>query len=360
VAKVLFLADSHLGLDTPVFARTTRRRRGDDFLANHRKALSPALNGDVDMVIHGGDVFDRSRVHSSLAYQAYEPLLRVAERGIPVFMVPGNHERSRLPHIRFLRFPRIHIFESPCTYVVNIRGLRIALSGFPYERENVRAKLPALREQTGWRNESADVRLMCIHHCVEGATVGPSDFMFRAARDVVRHRDVPSEFNALLSGHIHRHQVLTKDLRGAVLQTPVLYPGSLERTAFAEIGERKGYMILELDRDRFDWTFHELYARPMVLKKLEGSDLSPDRLATAVEATIKSAPGDAVLTIHITGTVNRDARARINAAALRDMAPATMNVEIRLEEFRAAVRARRSRDVPIVQGQARIQLGMGI
>ena len=56
--RVLFMADSHLGLDMPATTRVDRRRRGHDFLANHTRALEPALRGDVDVVVHGGDVFD--------------------------------------------------------------------------------------------------------------------------------------------------------------------------------------------------------------------------------------------------------------------------------------------------------------
>src|SRR5262245_2734351 len=110
--RILLLADSHLGFDLPTRPRVDRRRRGYDFLANYSTALAPALNGEVDLVVHAGDVFDRSSVVPSLAYQAFEPLRRVAERGVPVFIVPGNHERSRLPHIRFATHPRVHIFES--------------------------------------------------------------------------------------------------------------------------------------------------------------------------------------------------------------------------------------------------------
>ena len=92
--RVLLVADSHLGFDLPVRPRVERRRRGHDFLANYARALAPALAGEVDAVVHAGDVFDRSSVVSTLAYQAFEPLRRVADLGIPVMVVPGNHERS--------------------------------------------------------------------------------------------------------------------------------------------------------------------------------------------------------------------------------------------------------------------------
>ena len=57
-------------------------------------------------------------------------------------------------------------------------------------------------------------------------------------------------FLAVLSGHIHRFQVLTKDLWGRPIKIPILYPGSIERTSFAEKDEPKGYLKVELKKAR--------------------------------------------------------------------------------------------------------------
>ena len=149
IVRILLLADTHLGFDLPVRPRVERRRRGHDFLANYARALQPALAGAVDLVVHGGDVFNRSRPVPSLAYQAFEPLMRVADTGVPVYIVPGNHERGRLPHLRFAKHPRIHVFDSPRTFVVEVTGVRVALSGFPSERDTVRARFSDLLKETG-------------------------------------------------------------------------------------------------------------------------------------------------------------------------------------------------------------------
>ena len=127
VIRILLLADTHLGFDLPTRARIERRRRGHDFLANYAAALEPALAGRVDLVVHGGDVFNRSRVPTSLAWQAFEPLARIADGGVPVYVVPGNHERGRIPQLRFARHPGIHLFDRPRTFAVNVRGVSVAL-----------------------------------------------------------------------------------------------------------------------------------------------------------------------------------------------------------------------------------------
>ena len=333
VVRILFLADTHLGFDLPVTPRIKRRRRGHDFLANYATALQPALAGEVDLVVHGGDVFNRSRPVPSLAYQAFEPLSRVADRGVPVFIVPGNHERGRLPHLRFAKHPGIHVFDEPRTFVAEVRGVRVALAGFPSERDAVRSRFIQLLEATRWRDVAADVRLLCLHQCVEGSTVGPANYTFTTAPDVIRCADIPSDFEAVLSGHIHRHQVLKRDLRGRVLRAPVLYPGSIERTSIAEADEEKGFLLVEIalgdGRARVNWRFQSLPARPLVRCALDLDACSDSELETRLRVLLTDAPSDAVLTIRVDGTMTEHAARLLSAASIRSLAPPTMNVEVR-------------------------------
>ncbi|HEX6177320.1 MAG TPA: metallophosphoesterase [Thermoanaerobaculia bacterium] len=250
--RVLLLADTHLGL----------RRAGVDHDAAYQRALLPAFRGEVDLVVHGGDVFFRSRVKPGVVFQAFEPLKRIADSGIRVVVVPGNHERSAIPYPLLAAHPGIHVFDRPRTFVFDVRGLTVAVAGFPNDRDHIRERFSALLEMTDWRSPSATVRLLCMHQTVEGATVGPAGFMFYSRPDVIRARAFPSGFAAVLSGHIHRHQVLTRDLEGRALAAPVFYPGSTERTSGAERNEAKGYVTMEIDETEGGrvcaWSFHEL------------------------------------------------------------------------------------------------------
>jgi DNA repair exonuclease SbcCD nuclease subunit len=322
--RILLLGDSHLGFDLPVRPRTGRRRRGNDFLANYAAALAPAVHGEVDVVVHAGDVFNRSQVVTSVAYQAYDPLRRIADRGIPVYVVPGNHERSRLPHVRLLSHSNIHVFDRPRTFTTTVRGTTISFSGFPYERHDVRSNFRELVQRTEWQENSAAVRFLCIHHCVEGATCGPGNFMFTTASDVIRAHDIGAPFAAVFTGHIHRHQVLR-------LRAPVLYPASIERTSFAEIDEPKGFMIVHVAESEGDhdvrWEFRHLPARPMLLHTLSANDLGPQALESAIHACIDAAPRDGVLAIRVDGTLT-DAHWRV-FSSVRAFVPVTMNVEIK-------------------------------
>jgi len=334
--RLLFLADTHLGFDLPARPRVERRRRGDDFFANFDRALQPALDGEADVVVHGGDLLYRSRVPASLVQRAFQPLKRVADTGVPVVLVPGNHERSKIPFSMLGIHEGIHIFHRPGTFVLDVDGARLALAGFPSCRDDARRRFPQLLETTGWRDASADVHVLCVHQCFEGATVGPADYTFRTAADVVRLHDIPPKFAAVLAGHIHRHQVLTKDLRGRPIARPVFYPGSIERTSFAEKDEPKGYLMLELDLgDRpggivKHWEFRTLPARPMVSVDLSLDGADPVRIEALIRREIEAAPADAVLGIRVRGTPANVPIRLPSAARMRELAPETMNVEVRV------------------------------
>ena len=342
--RILFLADTHLGFDLPQRPRIDRRRRGHDFFANFELALQAALSERVDFVLHGGDLFFRSRVPPSLVQRVFMSIKRVADAAVPVFLVPGNHERSRIPYPMLALHPNFNVFDRPRTFSAEAGGMRIAFAGFPYHRHDVRTAFPDLLRQTGWSEQGADINLLCVHHCFEGATVGPHDYTFRYSNDVVRLAEVPPSFAAVLTGHIHRHQVLTKDLEGRPLGVPVLYPGSIERTSFAEKDEPKGYMMLEVGKAEQSGgilrqlEFRQLPTRPMVVREMHVNGKSGSTLESEIREIIDGAPDEAVLRLRMHGQPDDCARATMSAHSLRALAPTTMNLEAVLVDERRRVR----------------------
>jgi exonuclease SbcD len=252
--RLLFLSDTHLGHDLPARPRAARPHRGADFFESFESALAPARTGQVDAVLHGGDLLFRSRVPAWLSDAALAPLRRVADDGVPVLLLPGNHERGRVPHPLLALHRHLHVFDRPRTVVLEGGGIRVAFTGFPYASE-VRDRFPALLAEARAGAPPADVRLLCLHHCVEGATCGPGDFTFLGGPDVIPRSALPRDVAAVLCGHVHRHQVLRAD--GL---PPVIYAGSTERTSRAEAGETKGIVLLQLDADGL--LRHEFRALP--------------------------------------------------------------------------------------------------
>ncbi len=324
--RVLLLGDTHIGFDLPLRPRVARRARGLDFVANLRRALEPALRGEVDLVIHSGDVFDRPKPPVEVARMAYDPLLAVARTGLPVLVVPGNHERSRLPFPLLLAAPDLHVFRASEWWRRTVAGVRVEVLGMPWDRC---LDGPAMRNtlsRAGPSDPSCDVRLLLGHLAVEGAVVGVDDYTFGAGgRGVLPGRAVPHRFGALLSGHIHRRQVLRESGAGRPFDAPVVYAGSTERTSIVEREEDKGYAILTFepgpDGGRLDEVqFVDLPARPMTL--LEPPALGEAAMQRWLGDALAPLPSDAVVQVKLRRG------AKLSAPAARAVTPPSMSLRV--------------------------------
>jgi hypothetical protein len=277
-ARLLLLADTHLGFDDPSRPRMARRRRGPDFFA--------------------------------------------------------NYERSRLAYALLARHPNLHVFDRPRTFAGSWPGFTVALSGFPFQRQVDAPAFASLLESTGWRGCDAALKLLCLHQAVEGARVGAHDFTFRSGPDVIPARGLPHGFAAVLGGHVHRAQVLSADLAGRPLPAPVVYPGSIERTSHAERYEQKGFMMLTLacgsnpGGTLVDASFVPLPTRPMHLLEIDARGSRARELESLLRERLALVEPDAVVHLRVLGNVRDEAARVLRAASLRALAPPTMTVTL--------------------------------
>lgn len=332
--RILFFSDSHLGFDMPLRPRIERRRRGHDFRRNFISVIDQAINLNVNAVVHGGDLFYRSRIPPELTADTFDILSRLPAAGIHLMIVPGNHERSVIPHPLLAMRPGIHLFSAPNILALYVNGIRLALGGFPFQK-GIREKLVGLLHQTGLLTAPADFRFLCIHQAIESATVGVQNFTFRDGPDVVPLSAIPADIDAVLSGHIHRAQVLwsgktSKDIR----QIPFIIAGSIERTAISERTEQKGFFVLDAAMDRsgektLRWSFHPLPTRPMFLMEITGNETGRRGILDFIAQRLQALPDDAVVQIRFRETGNsRPTGPTIHD--LRSAAPDTMNISIRI------------------------------
>ena len=163
--------------------------------------------------------------------------------------------------------------------------------------------------------------------------MGPSEYTFRRGHDVIPGRLIPQGLAAVLAGHIHRPQILTHDMSGQRLAAPVLYPGSVERTSFAEKDEVKGYLTVQVEPSAdggrvVEWWQHPLPSRSMVVVTVDASGRDCHGLKAVIRQTLADIDAQAVVQLRVAGKVASAARPALSAATIREMAPATMIVQL--------------------------------
>jgi DNA repair exonuclease SbcCD nuclease subunit len=288
-----FFSDTHLGYDYPLRSRSERRHRGDDFFANLRRVTDAVLSSKPDFVVHGGDVFDHPYIHSSVIDKAFLTLFEIADAGIPLFIVPGNHEKGNLPTSLFMQHPNIYIFDTPKTYRITCKGHQISISGFPYYYEGIRKDFSALQDRLLSDLSSDDLNILCMHQIVEGSKV--KHYTFKGNPDVIRTEELSDVFRCILSGHIHRYQLLQKPGSGL----SILYPGSTERTSYQEDEEEKGWCLLNFEKKPYGYKFnHEfmtLPAKPLETLRFENRPYTENEIRNLIREKVKDIADDAVL-----------------------------------------------------------------
>lgn len=263
--RLLHLTDTHLGFVRPVQRPVDAAPRRDLLQreAEHafRTAIAPALHGEVDAVVHTGDVFDRSRPPRQALLFAAE-LLVLAARRVPVIVMAGNHDKRGLLRYLPMSVPQLHVIERPTR--LQIGG--VAFGVVPFERTaagfSVAAQVAA----------GPGIDLLLAHQAFDGHRV-PTGFAHtaegeRASRwftfregvqdDTIGARHLPSGVRWVLCGHLHPRQVVE------VGEATVVCPGSTVRTSFAERTHQKGTAIWTLG-STVGWQFNDIRSRAMHL-----------------------------------------------------------------------------------------------
>ena len=329
---IVFFSDTHLGFDYPIRPRVVKKRRGHDFFRNFETVLSYTTNNQIDLIIHGGDLFFRHKVPEFIIDRVYQTLSDFAEYQIPLYIVPGNHERSDLPPSLFLKHPNINIFNQVKLFSVFHRDFRIILAGFPFVKKNIRGKFPNLMEELGWYKKKAELKILIFHQAVEGATVGPGNFRFRNSEDVIPLSLIPDNATAVLCGHIHRQQILIKTPDKMSRLIPVIFSGSTERTSFAEKDEKKGFYHLIFNKSAKENAllresrFVELPSRPMKDIYIE-SGIRAQNLESYLMEKIKRIDQDSIIRLKSYKPITKDLAKQLTATNLRQLLPLGMNFQ---------------------------------
>lgn len=294
--RILHLADSHIGAQLPARPRDAAAwRRGSDFIASYRRALARAREFEVDLVLHAGDLFDEPSPSDAAIAAAATPLLELAASGVPVVIVPGNHERSAIPGSLLFQHRNLHVLSAPGIVRLLLRGLRVVVAGAPCVRRRSAGRFSAAIEASGWEAARGDVNILLAHQTFESAVCGAANYRFRSGEDVVERAALPPGFHYVAAGHIHRHQTL------ASLSAPIVYSGSVDRISFAEEHEPKGCVLIQESAGVLTHEFLEHPVRALAKLPLDVSGRSRQTIRDEVLQWTTTLPYEALAQVRLSG-----------------------------------------------------------
>ena len=246
--RFLALSDTHFGFET---GKTSEARKFtyEQTFQRTKELIEIAKKEKVDAILHAGDVFNRSTPRKNVVKRAYDLIEEILRNDIGFFVVPGNHERSRLPESLLAFYPKSHFFAK-----INAIELEDTLVvGFPYESKNFQLVMNKIQKLAQESSEKHCI-VLC-HQLFDGSSFGPHNFVFRKHHGAITREQIPEEVNLVVSGHIHKAQSLYNRL--------VVYPGSIERTSFVEIIEPKGYLLIDSTNETLQVEFKTLKTSEM-------------------------------------------------------------------------------------------------
>ena len=274
--RIVHLADTHLGfrqfsgkLDPE---RKLNQRECDVYDAWHR-AIEIAIERDVDVVVHAGDLFDSARPSPRAMAEAIDGFARLREAGIPVVAIAGNHSTPRFRSGGSVfevlqRFGVQAAWAQPETFRIG----EVAFHAVPHEADAEQLQADIRNMQP---DPAAAANVLILHadlDAVPSPSYGEVNAVSVSAEVLV---DVPFDYVAM--GHLHRFQVP---------QVNAIYCGSLERLDFADLQGDKA--VLEIDLgvgagvDGFV-TRHTLMTRPMFDVVVDCGGCDPASVIAGVE-----------------------------------------------------------------------------
>ena len=273
--RLAHISDTHLGYRALFKAdpETGRNQRAVDIEKAYELAIDDILTRDVQLIIHGGDVFHHTRPTWAAIRAFVRQTRRLTEAGLPVVVIGGNHDTPRLRSsgsvfsVMELALPEVRFV---CEYeqeIISFRELNLDVLAVPH------GKLadpvgPNAFPTSGLRN------ILVTHGLV-------SNLELRGQHREPGEEDIADylldeEFDYIALGHYH---VFNK------VRHNTWYSGSTERMGFGDEDVTPGYALVEIGslESGADVTHIPIETRPMkTIAPVDGESRSAREIADIV------------------------------------------------------------------------------
>ncbi len=247
-----FIHAADLHLDTPFTGMSglpdrLRRHLRESTFAALGDLVDLAVSEAVDFLVVSGDVYDASDSSLRAQLRLKEAWDKLAQHGIPVYLIHGNHDPLSSSRMRLSSPPNVTVFggtrPESVTALRRCDGLPVAVvSGISYPTASVNENTSLLFRRNP---DSALYHIALLHANVDGQE-GHDAYSPCSLKDL---RDSGYDYWAL--GHIHKRQVLS-------MSPWVVYPGNLQGRSLKETGPKGCYIVDVPENGEAVLSFREL------------------------------------------------------------------------------------------------------
>src|SRR3989344_2783017 len=271
--KLLHFSDIHIGMEnySKLDPETGLSTRFLDFMKTFDFIVETALNEKVDAVIFAGDAYKTRDPNPTQQRGFGEHIKKISKAGIPVILVVGNHDTpnasgkaNTLDIYSALEIDNVFVSRKPELLNISTKSGNLQIVTLPWLHKDDYKKVGDQLKNLYDKIKSDSPAIILSHVEVEGASFGSEKGM-AIANDVTVPLPLIQDkrLNYVALGHIHKHQVLSKN-------PLVVYAGSPHRIDFGEEKEDKGIILVEINSSLRD---HEMAKQSQ--KKIATSPSAP-------------------------------------------------------------------------------------
>lgn len=237
--RIAHVSDTHIGYSaySKVDEATGLNQREVDVFHAFERLVDKLLELRPEAVLHSGDLFDSVRPTNRAISFALDQLARLVEAGIPVVVIAGNHSTPRLQETGSVFRILEHLDGIHPVYKGAYERIELgdtSVHAVPHsDREILTENLSSVSP-----SKATKYNVAMMHAGIIGLGVFRMNEFNEA---LVQSSYLRKDMDYIALGHYH----------GSCEVAPnAWYSGSTERLSFAEAGQEKGFLIVDLKRGK--------------------------------------------------------------------------------------------------------------
>ena len=291
-AKILHFADCHLGY-VPRWLCELAEQRARDFPKTLERIVDMACDpaNAIDLVVVAGDLFEVHDPDERVVAAARRQFERLADRHLPVVLVPGNHDGISYAASIYKRetFPGVTLVTRPQVEKVlqlSVRNETLHVYSVAHDLSSGVEPLETLQ-----RTDEPGIHVAVLHASIEGS---PEWDLVEKDLPLSREAIARSGMHYIALGHYHRYAQVEE---GGVL---AVYSGSTEGRNFGESGPRY-VVIAEVGEDRVEVEPRQCHTRELRDLTLDLGDAAAASDAEIAERLLAQRGQNLLMRVRLTG-----------------------------------------------------------